>query len=421
MFFSSIIHGAKTIFDKVISGSPEITDSETLNKVKIMNITVVMLLGYLFVWTGVYLFDPAFDNRGAEVLYVIICIVGVYVWWRFKSSENIKLYSTVYNAVLTGALILNSMALGIAHSGTFALFIVPAATFFVGGATAGLMYGGIAMGWLLLAGVLGHLRIAGDYVSTEFVMDLFITYLLAAMFLFAFERLRKSTYEHLSRKNKELQRFVYAVSHDLRSPLTSLRGYLHEIRDSLQQDDEEHLFADIDNTEKLASNMGQMIDDLLALSRIGKEEYKREELSVGRIVRKVLSDTEIQLKEKRVQVEIRTKMPVLSVYARPLEQIFSNLISNAIKFTEDKADPGIAIGCAVKENEYWFYVEDNGVGIPAGEQIKLFDLFYRLGHKAGSGIGLSIVKEYVDLHKGRVWVESKEGKGSTFWFSVPKG
>ncbi|MBU0708898.1 HAMP domain-containing histidine kinase [Patescibacteria group bacterium] len=420
MFFSLIIQGVKTIFNKLISGSPEIKDSETLSKVKLMNITVVILLGYLFVWTGVYLFNPAFNNRGAQILYVTVCFVGVYIWWRFKSSDNVKLYATVYNVVLTGTLILNSMALGIAHSGTFALFIVPAAAFFVGGTRAGLTYGGIVMAWLLLAGVLGNLRIAGDYVSTEFVMDLLVTYLLAAMFLFAYERLRRLAYERLSRKNKELQRFVYAVSHDLRSPLTSLRGYLDEMRDSLQQGDGEQLFTDMDNTEKLAFNMGQMIDDLLALSRVGKEEYKREELSVGQIVRKVLSDTGIQLKEKGFQVEIRTEMPVLGVYARPLEQVFSNLISNAIKFTEDKANPMIAVGCAEKENEYWFYVEDNGVGVPAGEQEKIFDLFYRSGTKAGSGIGLSIVKEYVDLHGGRVWVDSEEGKGSTFWFSVPK-
>lgn len=231
---------------------------------------------------------------------------------------------------------------------------------------------------------------------------------------------REALIHELSHKNEDLERFVYVVSHDLRSPLTSLRGYLDEIRDSLEQGNQKQLENDLQNLDKIATNMGQMIDDLLSLSRIGKQKCERESVDLNELIGQVLDNVDIQLKEKGFQVKVQPHLPTLVVYRRALEETFSNLISNAIKFTEDKNDPFIKIGYEERENEYCFCVKDNGVGISPKNQGELFELFFRYGKKQGSGIGLSIVKQYVGLHNGHVWVKSKEGKGSAFWFSIPK-
>ena len=103
-----------------------------------------------------------------------------------------------------------------------------------------------------------------------------------------------------------------------------------------------------------------------------------------------------------------------------MEEVFRNLLSNAIKFSEDEINPRIKIGGTDQGSEYHFYVRDNGCGIEPEVQKKLFTLFFRHGEKAGTGVGLSIVKQYIELHRGRVWVESQPGTGSTFWFSLPK-
>lgn len=231
---------------------------------------------------------------------------------------------------------------------------------------------------------------------------------------------RELLIQQLASKNEELERFVYVVSHDLRSPLTSLRGYVECVREDVEEANRDQLEKDLRSMEKIAQNMSQMIDDLLKLSRIGREEYCAEEVDFNQLVEKVIDNVSIQLKEKGFTTKVQSGMPRLKVYARPIEEVFNNLIANAIKFTEEKPNPRVEIGFEEKETEYCFFVRDNGVGIPKASQAKLFNLFFRSGKKAGTGIGLTITKEYVQMNGGRIWVESEEGKGATFWFSLPK-
>lgn len=234
------------------------------------------------------------------------------------------------------------------------------------------------------------------------------------------EEAREDLIRELSRKNEELERFVYVVSHDLRSPLTSLRGYLDEIKMSMESGDDQQIEEDMDNIDQLANNMGLMIDDLLKMSRIGREEYEKEKVNFEELLRDILKNFEIQIEESDCEVEVLPSMPTLKVYRRPMEEIFGNLIGNALKFIRPHVNSRIEVGCEERQNEYHFFVRDNGVGISPENKRKLFNLFFRHGKKAGTGIGLSIVKEYVEMHNGKVWVDSEEGKGSTFWFSIPK-
>ena len=231
---------------------------------------------------------------------------------------------------------------------------------------------------------------------------------------------REILIQQLSGKNEELERFVYVISHDLRSPLTSLRGYLDEVQSEIAEGNKQMVQKDLDNIEKLSINMGQMIDDLLALSRAGKEEFKKQRVDFNQLVQKILANFDIQIKDKGFTVEVMYGLPKLLVSRGAIGEVFSNLISNALKFAEDKPEPKIEIGFKDREDECHIFVRDNGVGILPEDKRKLFDLFFRHGKKAGTGVGLSIVKEYVQMHGGRVWVESVEGKGSTFWFSIPK-
>jgi light-regulated signal transduction histidine kinase (bacteriophytochrome) len=226
---------------------------------------------------------------------------------------------------------------------------------------------------------------------------------------------------NLDEKNSELDEFTYIVSHDLKEPLRSLSAYskfvVEDCKDKLGEEGNSYLERIIANSAR----MQKLIDDLLELSRIERKRNPYVDTNIENIIAEIRIRLEVAIKEKNAQILINGNLPVVFCDPVRLTEVFANLLSNAIKFTVDKP-PRIEIGCNEKEAFYEFYVRDNGPGIEEQYFDKIFKIFQRLGKKEdseGTGIGLTIVKKIIEMHKGRIWLTSKIGEGTTFYFTLP--
>jgi len=234
------------------------------------------------------------------------------------------------------------------------------------------------------------------------------------------ESVRRRTAEAEDRA-KELELFLYTASHDLRAPVLSIQGFANllsrDLNRRLDEESREHLLRIRTNAEA----MDLLLRDLLEVSRVGKVQEPREWVDSGEIVATVLHDLEPETKRLRIRVKAGDRLPMVAYAPRLLARAFRNLVENAIKFMGDQPSPVIAVGCERTGQGHRFFVQDNGVGIKGEDAERVFGLFARGdGTRAsGSGIGLAIVQRIVETHGGRVWVESRPGEGSTFWFTVP--
>ena len=234
------------------------------------------------------------------------------------------------------------------------------------------------------------------------------------------ETVRRRTAEAEDRA-RELESFLYAASHDLRAPVLSIQGFANllsrNLSRRLDEDSREHLLRIRTNAEA----MDVLLRDLLEVSRVGKVQEPREWVDAGEIVATVLHDLEPETRRLQVRVKVGDRLPMVAYAPRLLARVFRNLVENAIKFMGDQPSPVIAVGCERTGQGHRFFVQDNGVGIKGEDAERVFGLFARGdGTRAsGSGIGLAIVQRIVETHGGRVWVESRPGEGSTFWFTVP--
>lgn len=225
----------------------------------------------------------------------------------------------------------------------------------------------------------------------------------------------------LENANKELESFSYTVSHDLRAPLRGIIGFstLLEEKYGKQMDDEAKRLTGI--IKKNTLRMGNLIDDLLAFSKIGRDEMKKGPINSDAMVHDVIEN----LVPKNAQSDIEWKIAGLRQVvgdAKAIQQVWTNLISNAIKYSGRKEHPIIEIGSFIDDDQTAFFVRDNGVGFDPQYKDKLFKVFQRLHSMAefeGTGIGLAIVEKIVSKHGGRAWVEAKEHEGATFYFSLP--
>ncbi|MDE3057014.1 MAG: PAS domain S-box protein [Bacteroidota bacterium] len=234
------------------------------------------------------------------------------------------------------------------------------------------------------------------------------------------ERVRKRT-EQLENANKELETFSYSISHDLRAPLRAIDGFSRELllkhKSQLDQDGEHYLSIIRDKTKK----MGQLIDDLLAFSRVNRQEFQKTSVDMEAIARAVTEDIQKLEEQSRAAVTIGI-LP--RCYGSPalIHQVFVNLISNAFKFSRREAHPLVEIGAKKGKAEHTYYVKDNGVGFDPSHAKNLFGVFQRLHDEKefeGTGIGLAIVQRIVYRHGGSVWAESTAGKGAIFYFTLP--
>jgi PAS domain S-box-containing protein len=226
----------------------------------------------------------------------------------------------------------------------------------------------------------------------------------------------------LETANKELESFSYSVSHDLRAPLRAIDGFsriiLEEYTDKVDDEGKRLLNVIRDSTKK----MGALIDDLLALSRIGRKDIEFTNIDMNKLVKTVCEEVRTTIPKRHIQFSIDL-LP--SAYGDPImiHQVFLNILSNAIKFTEPRETAIIKVGVLDGDNENIYYVKDNGVGFDMQYAGKIFGPFQRLHNDEefkGTGIGLAIVYRIIQRHGGRIWAEAKLDEGATFYFALPK-
>ncbi len=233
---------------------------------------------------------------------------------------------------------------------------------------------------------------------------------------------REKLITELEAKNTELERFTYTVSHDLKSPLVTITGFLSYLEKDARSGNFESFNKDVDRIKHAVQKMQELLKDLLELSRIGRIMNEPVEISFGEIVKEALSILEGQMAQKHISFEFVDNGLVIRGDTIRLVEAIQNLIDNAIKFMGTQPNPRIHIGSIMDaQGKPTFFVQDNGIGIEPQYSERIFGLFNKLdANSQGSGVGLTIVKRIIEVHGGKIWVESMPGKGSTFYFTLSK-
>jgi signal transduction histidine kinase len=236
------------------------------------------------------------------------------------------------------------------------------------------------------------------------------------------EEERERLLAELEAKNRELESFVYTVSHDLKAPLVSLDGFSSvlqkEFYDQLGEQGKHYL----ERIQANVAHMDALIVDLLELSRIGRVVGPIEEIDVAALLREIQEELAVKLEEAGAEFVVQEPLPAVRADRGRIRQVFANLIDNAVKFRSEERPLRIEVGCQEEEGLYRFHVADNGIGIAPQYQEQIFGPFQQLdAGTEGVGMGLALVNKIVEHHGGRVWVESKSGKGSTFYFTLEWG
>ncbi len=223
-------------------------------------------------------------------------------------------------------------------------------------------------------------------------------------------------------QNIELERFNYTVSHDLKAPLVTIKGFLGLLQKDIDAQDAEAIERDADQIGDAADKMARLLEELLELSRVGRQINAPESLDLNQLVQEALEGVAMQVEHQEVDIQVASDMPTIVGDAGRLREVFQNLIDNAIKFMGAQESPRIEIGAQRNNGEVRCFVRDNGIGIAPEYQDRVFNLFDRLDAGIeGTGIGLALIKRIIEVHGGRIWIVSEgEGQGSTFWFTLPE-
>ena len=239
------------------------------------------------------------------------------------------------------------------------------------------------------------------------------------------EKKLEALLKELAAKNAELETFVFSVSHDLKTPIVTIEGFMGALREDfgnlIPEDCERYLNYIGDATQKMEA----LINDLLELSRIGRLTVKKSEFSLTDLMEEVIVALQPQIEAKGIQVTVSQGLPLVYGEKKRLVQVMENLLSNAIKYIgKENPSPKIEVGVQEQDDQKVIFVKDNGIGIEKTYFEKIFQVFQRLPAAKkigqGTGIGLAIVKRIVEYHGGSVWLESEPGKGTTFFFTLKK-
>ncbi len=234
---------------------------------------------------------------------------------------------------------------------------------------------------------------------------------------------RKALINELESKNQELERFTYTVSHDLKSPLFTIRGFLGYLEQDALSGNRERLTADVQRISEATDKMQTLLNDLLELSRIGRMKNESTIIPFPQILQEAIRLVEGRLMERRVTLRIEENLPAVYGDRPRLVEVLQNLLDNAAKFMGDQPEPSIDVGWVsdiAQQERSTFFVRDNGIGIALEHFERIFGLFNKLDPRSeGTGIGLALVKRIIEVHGGRIWVESQTGQGTTFFFTLP--
>jgi PAS domain S-box-containing protein len=236
---------------------------------------------------------------------------------------------------------------------------------------------------------------------------------------------REKLIAELELKNAELERFTYTVSHDLKSPLITIKGFLGFLKADTQSGNTKRLESDIQRISDAADKMQLLLNDLLELSRIGRLVNKPQSIDLNELIAEVLELLYGRLQGGTVSIQVSVTEQLPTIYGdRPrLFEVLQNLVDNAAKFMGDQPNPHIEIGQegTTQTGAPILFVQDNGIGIDPKFKDRIFGLFDKLDPRTeGTGIGLALAKRIIEFHGGRIWVESEPGKGATFYFTLPQ-
>ncbi len=244
----------------------------------------------------------------------------------------------------------------------------------------------------------------------------------------------------LAEKNRELEAIVYVASHDLRSPLVNIQGFTKELvracwafheklsktpgdtisKSEVEKSLSEDMFEAVDFIQEGVKRMDALLTGFLRFSRLGRAALRIENLLMNALVRQIVRTLEFQIKEGAVQLEIGD-LPRCRGDAIQINQVFSNLLDNAIKYLDPSRPGKVTVSATIAGGQVIYAVNDNGIGIAREHQPKAFEIFHRLdpSHGSGEGLGLTIAQRILERQGGRIWVESEPGVGSTFFVSLP--
>jgi len=231
---------------------------------------------------------------------------------------------------------------------------------------------------------------------------------------------REKVSTELENQNAELERFAYTVSHDLKTPLVTIKGFVGLLGKDIAANDMSRIAYDFEKINSAADTMDKLLSDLLELGRVGRIMGEAESCDLAEIAAKAIDMVESELRARHVELVVEDLPSVMGDPTRLLE-VFLNLLENAIKFLGGQAQPRISIGAQERDGMVCCFVQDNGIGIDGDYHDHVFGLFERLDVNVdGTGVGLALVKRIIEVHGGEIWVESDgPGQGSRFLFTLP--
>jgi len=234
-------------------------------------------------------------------------------------------------------------------------------------------------------------------------------------------RVKERTAE-LEFQNVQMEQFIYTVSHELRSPLITIQGFIGLLINDYEKGDEEKTKTDLKSIVDAVTRMDQLLSETLELSQIGRVANPAENVPFDEIAKESLLRISDRIKGSSVEIIVAKNMPYVNVDRMRIVEALTNLIENSIKYIGQTKDPKIEIGYKGSAKEPVFFVHDNGMGIDPRQQSKVFELFYKVDKNSeGTGVGLTMVKRIIEVHGGQIWIESQLGRGTTVCFTLPLG
>lgn len=234
------------------------------------------------------------------------------------------------------------------------------------------------------------------------------------------EEERRRLFNELEIAHAELERFIHVISHDLKNPLITINGFLGLLKKDILALNQKKIKEDVETVSQAVKQIHRLINELTVYCSKSRQYNKQRSISLEKLLNEVLNILNNEIADLKAEVKVVSEMPAIYGNRRQLLDIFINLIKNGIQYVPSRSNPLVEIGCEKKDNQMLFFIRDNGMGIEPKYQNQIFNLFEQLGKKQqGAGTGLAITKRLIEMHGGRIWVESGgKGKGSTFYFTL---